>query len=175
MFKLLPISRESIPRAISRAERYRLLNEPREAESICRDILSVDPVNQEALICLVLALTDLFLAMEATLKDVEPIITRLTSAYDRSYYAGVAEERWAKSLLVRVEERRGVADSLHRALEHFRAAMRQAPQGNEDAILRWNTCVRLFQRFDLDAVTSGGESEGGEALIAALDDDVPAR
>ena len=58
MFALKPISRDSVAGALAKAERYRLLNEPNEAESICRDILQVDPANQEALISLILALTD---------------------------------------------------------------------------------------------------------------------
>src|SRR5205809_2184265 len=37
----------------SKAERYRLLNEPGEAESICLDILVVDPENQHAIIMLI--------------------------------------------------------------------------------------------------------------------------
>jgi hypothetical protein len=34
-FDLKPISIASIPRALEKAERYRLLNEPEQAESIC--------------------------------------------------------------------------------------------------------------------------------------------
>ena len=60
MFELKPIEKGSIPRAIEKAERYRLLNEPVEAESICRDILDVDPENQKALVVLLLAITDQF-------------------------------------------------------------------------------------------------------------------
>ena len=38
-----------MPAALEKALRYRLLNEPVEAESICRDVLEVDPDNQAAL------------------------------------------------------------------------------------------------------------------------------
>ena len=38
-FTLKPISKEAIPRAIQKAERYRLINQSWAAESICRDIL----------------------------------------------------------------------------------------------------------------------------------------
>ena len=58
--QLKPISEEGIPEAISKAELYRYLNEPGEAESICRDILVVDAENQMALRQLGLALTDQF-------------------------------------------------------------------------------------------------------------------
>jgi hypothetical protein len=37
-----------------------LLNEPAEAESICHDVLRIDPENQQALIVLLLTLTDQF-------------------------------------------------------------------------------------------------------------------
>ena len=56
MYELKPISREAIPRAIQKAERYRLLNQSWAAESICLDILEVDPENQQVLVMLVLAL-----------------------------------------------------------------------------------------------------------------------
>jgi hypothetical protein len=42
-FDLKPISIASIPRALEKAERYRLLNEPEQAESICLDILDAEP------------------------------------------------------------------------------------------------------------------------------------
>jgi len=45
---------------LTKAERYRLLNEPEEAESICRDILDVDPTHEAALVNFLLALTDQF-------------------------------------------------------------------------------------------------------------------
>ena len=57
MYELKPISGQAIARAVAKAERYRLLNEPQEAESICRDILRADPDNQEVLAMLLLSLT----------------------------------------------------------------------------------------------------------------------
>src|SRR3989454_3897227 len=65
MFELKPLSKEAIPAALQRAERYRLLNEPAEAESICLDILQIEPENQAASITLLLALTDQFPEGEA--------------------------------------------------------------------------------------------------------------
>ena len=56
MYELKPLSREAIPAALEKAHRYRLLNEALEAESICRDILAADPVNQEATVTLLLAI-----------------------------------------------------------------------------------------------------------------------
>ena len=54
MRELKPISTAAVPAALEKALRYRLLNEPAEAESICRDVLLADPGNQEALVTLVL-------------------------------------------------------------------------------------------------------------------------
>src|SRR5271156_4963211 len=54
-FTLKTISKAGIPEAISKAELYRSLNEPEEAESICRDILAVEPEHQLALRLLGLA------------------------------------------------------------------------------------------------------------------------
>ena len=59
-FKLKKLSAEAIPAALERAERYRLLNEPVQAESICLDILAVEPNNQQALVCLLLSLSEQF-------------------------------------------------------------------------------------------------------------------
>ena len=58
MFQFKPLSPEGVEPALERAEQYRLLNEPREAESICRDILAIDPDNRRAIIQLVLALSE---------------------------------------------------------------------------------------------------------------------
>ena len=60
MFDLKPISKDSIPTALQRADRYRLINDPSSAESICLDVLEIDPENQQALVTLVLAITDQF-------------------------------------------------------------------------------------------------------------------
>src|SRR2546429_7172465 len=59
--QLKSISKAGIPEAIAKAELYRYLNEPEEAESICRDILAVDPGHQLARRMLGLAITDQFI------------------------------------------------------------------------------------------------------------------
>src|SRR5262245_38466053 len=97
MFEPRPISKSAIPRALEKAERYRLLNEPAEAESICLDVLGVEPEHQQALVMLLLALTDRF-GRTYKLSGMQPqdLLPRLHSAYDRAYYAGVIAERRAK-------------------------------------------------------------------------------
>src|SRR5258708_1996928 len=95
MFPLKPISAGSVDGALAKAERYRLLNEPGQAESICRDILSVDPENQEALTSLILALTDQIPEDPAAFANAIATAARLASPYDRAYYTRIAWQRRA--------------------------------------------------------------------------------
>src|SRR6266545_2228532 len=96
MFSLKPISHDSVAAALAKVERYRLLNEPNEAESICRDILQVEPDNQAALINLILALTDQIPQDTRAFASAIDTVPHLDSPYDRAYYAGIAWERRAK-------------------------------------------------------------------------------
>src|SRR6476620_10366984 len=98
--KLKPISKDSIPRAIQKAERYRLLNQSWAAESICLDILDVDPDNQQVLVMLVLALTDIHsgVAASGVLKAKE-YLANITEEYQRTYYTGMIAERRGQALL----------------------------------------------------------------------------
>lgn len=98
MFELKRLSKDAIPAALDKALRYRLLNEPAEAESICRDVLSIDPDNQQALVTLLLALTDRFdegYAVGAI--QAQEVLSRLRDEYERAYYAGIICERQAKA------------------------------------------------------------------------------
>ena len=147
MFEVKPISHEGIKHALEKAAHYRLLNEPAEAESICHDVLMIEPENQEALVILLLALTDRFskgYALGAT--QAQEVAARLTDEYQRLYYAAIINERRGKALL-----NRGVPGSGYDAYEWLREAMHlyeQAealrPPGNEDTILRWNACARII-------------------------------
>jgi hypothetical protein len=60
MLELKPITKDGIPNALEKAIRYRLLNDPWQAESICRDVLRTEPGNQAAVMTLVLSITDQF-------------------------------------------------------------------------------------------------------------------
>src|SRR5437762_3085487 len=100
MFELKQITRQGIPHAVAKAERYRLLNEPQEAESICRDILEIDPDNQDVLVMLLLAITDQFRKnADVGAGHAQKIVVKLRGEYERAYYSGVITERWAKSRL----------------------------------------------------------------------------
>jgi hypothetical protein len=152
MRDLKRLHKDAIPAALEKAERYRLLNEPGEAESICLDILAVDPENQRAIIMLLLALTDRFEkgygVSDAQTKE---LLRRLKSDYERAYYSGIVAERRAKMKL-----RQNTPDCRFQAYDLFREAMdwfekaeTLRPPGNDDAILRWNTCARIITRNNL--------------------------
>ena len=147
MFALKPISLDSIESALAKAERYRLLNEPHEAESICRDILDVDPANRDARVSLILALTDEIPHESASFGRAIEAIPALESPYDRAYYLGIAWERRAKAShgTGGPGSSNYIYDWLLKALHLFEEAERLRPAGNDDAILRWNACVRFLE------------------------------
>ena len=153
MFDLKPLSMAGIPAALARVERYRLLNEPRVAESICLDILEADPENQEAIPMLILAITDQFrTGSSGDEKRARDLLPRLADDYERAYYAGIICERLGKAAIDK-----GIPDSkyiayewLRDAMEFFETAEPLRPSGNDDAILRWNTCVRAIERYKLE-------------------------
>lgn len=146
MFTLKRLSVDGVTAALTKAERYRLLNEPWEAESICRDVLEVDPRNRQALVTLILSLTDRF-ATEAsgTVAAARALVPRLDSEYDREYYEGIILERRGKSLLARGAPGSGPAvyHWLRQAMDCYERAEQLRAAGNDDPILRWNACARL--------------------------------
>jgi hypothetical protein len=144
------IAAEAIPAALARAERYRLLNQARQAESICRDVLAVDPANAEALVLLLLSLTDCFGDEGADIAhaDALALVPRLADPYARDYYQGLVVERWALALLGRAAPPHLVADWIQQAMASFEKAEARRPAGNDEALLRWNACVRLLGRLN---------------------------
>ena len=148
MFALKPISPESISGALAKAERYRLINEPGEAESICHDILAVDPANEQALIALVLAQTDQIPTDSRAFAAALSTSARLQTPYDRAYYSGIAWERRAKARQHAGPHggRHDIFDWIVKALKLFEEASAIRDSGNDDALLRWNACVRFLAR-----------------------------
>ena len=154
MFELKTLSPEAIGRSLEKAERYRLLNEPEEAESICLDVLAVAPDNRQALVTLLLALTDQFPHAAAdAVRRAQELIPRLDSDYDRAYYAGIICERRANARLAgQASGSQEVAYDLYRqAMRWYERAEELGPYGTEDALLRWNTCARQIMRHKLVA------------------------
>jgi len=147
---LKKISPEAIPRATQKAERYRLLNQSWATESICLDILEIDPGNQPVLVMLLLAITDQFDSESGGLaRRAREGLTRLTDPYQRAYYAGIIAERLAHAQLASgaMHAEAMAATTLRTAMESFEAAERLRQPGNDDAILRWNTCQRTLDRM----------------------------
>jgi hypothetical protein len=147
MFELKALSVEAIPRALEKAERYRLLNEPLEAESICLDVLQIDAENQTALVILLLALTDQFQQRNAA-DEAQKVCRRLRSEYERHYYAGIICERRAKTQLsAHTPGAKAAAyEALREAMRNYESAIEMRPPENDDAMLRWNTCARVLMR-----------------------------
>lgn len=145
-YKLKAISKAGVAEAVSKAGIYRFLNEPGEAESICRDVLAVEPDNQMALRLLGLAITDRFTGTGSDRAgEAENAFARLTSPYERLYYNGILYERRAKAQLRAGQRPHTVAALFEEAMRSFEEAAKIRPAGNDDAILRWNRCVRLIE------------------------------
>ncbi|HYW47785.1 MAG TPA: hypothetical protein VE959_33260 [Bryobacteraceae bacterium] len=147
MFELKRLSMEAIPGALAKAERYRLLHEPMQAESICRDILAADPSNGPALVMLLLSLTDQF-GQGINAQDALKIVARLSDEYERAYYSGIVHERRALALFRQGDFRAGqpIHALLQVAMQWYETAQALRPAGNDDSLLRWNACARFLTR-----------------------------
>ncbi len=144
--QLKTISTSGIAEALAKAKHYRYLNQAEEAESICRDILAVEPENQMALRLLGLAITDQFTgAVTDRRQEAQDCFEKLTSPYERSYYLGILHERRAKAQMRAGHLAHSLVASFERAMQFFEEAEKIRPQGNDDALLRWNRCLRLLQ------------------------------
>jgi hypothetical protein len=162
MFELKPLSREAIPAALEKAERYRLLNEPAEAESICLDVLRTEPDNQRALVLLLLALTDRFgKGYSVGITQAQDLLPRLRGEYERLYYAGVISERRGKAALQQGTPGFVAAEWLREAMGLYERAAALRPPGNDDALLRWNTCVRIITQNHLPESAEDERTEMG--------------
>ena len=150
MPELKTISKEAIPRAVQKAERYRLLNQSWATESICLDILEVDATNQPVIVMLLLALTDQFASESGELaRRARATLDRLTDPYQRAYYAGIIAERLAHAQLTSgaMHAEAMAFATLRSAMESFEKAEALRQPGNDDSILRWNTCARAIERL----------------------------
>ncbi|HEV1993577.1 MAG TPA: hypothetical protein VGR03_04535 [Candidatus Acidoferrum sp.] len=146
--QLKSISKAGIAEAIAKVELYRYLNEPEEAESICRDILAVDPGHQLARRMLGLAITDQFIgAASDRYAEVQSIFQALREAYERFYYTGLLHERRAKVQLLVGYAPHTLLPLVQEAMLCFAEAEKIRPAGNDDSILRWNRCVRLLESW----------------------------
>jgi len=150
MGELKSINKEAIPRALAKVERYRLLNDPEEAESICRDILTIEPQNQEALILLILTLTDQF-NKGTTAQEAKSLLSQLHEEYKKEYYTGIILEREGKAALTREfpDSKHDAYEWLKEAMDAFERADLLSSTDNNDAKLRWNACSRTIKKHHL--------------------------
>jgi hypothetical protein len=150
--ELKTLHKSAIAAALEKARHYRLLNDPENAESICHDILRIEPDHQGALITLILAMTDQFDGGSERTNEARSYLDRLKDHYDREYYAGLICERRAKTILAGKSPMAKYAafDWFERAMKHFSEAEGKRSPDNDDAILRWNSCMRMIQRHRLE-------------------------
>jgi hypothetical protein len=146
-FELRSISEQSIPEALAKVERYRLLNEPSLAESICLDILAIVPDHQQALISLLLARTDQFQS-HVDARAAREVLAQIKGDYERTYYEGII---WERLGIARIRHGGGGAaasayHALREAMDRYEKAMNSAIPRNDDPILRWNTCARVIMQ-----------------------------
>ncbi len=148
MATLKRISAEGVPAAMAKAERYRLLSQPWAAESICLDVLEVQPGSQDAVVLLLLSLSDQFGREAGAPARAREALERLTDPYRRAYYAGVIAERRAAAALHAGGPGSGAVawGLLQEAMQHYAAAEAKRPAGNDETLLRWNTCQRLLAK-----------------------------
>ena len=145
---LKPISLEAIPASLEKAHRYRMLNQPQQAESICLDVLAADPASQTAVATLLLALTDQFpRSLQPQFDRAMELLGKLTDLYERTYFEGLICERRAKAHLRSGSPMAGgMAHAwIERAMRLFESAETMRPPGDDDAVLRWNSCARLLR------------------------------
>jgi tetratricopeptide (TPR) repeat protein len=143
-WELKPLAAKNLKAAVTLAKHYRDLNQPEEAESICRDVLTVAPDDEDAWRTLGLALTDRFPSAWMTLFDEAcAAFAKLSSEYERVYYTGVAWERFAKAQLAVGREQNAI-HAFEEALARFARAEELGPSDEPSPILHYNHCVRAL-------------------------------
>lgn len=169
MLTLKTISPEAIPAAIDKARQYRLLNEPQAAESICLDILAIAPDNQEALITLLLALTDgLDADLGPTFERAREVVKKLGDGYCQAYYTGIICERRGKAHLKKGGPGAGhlAYEWLAKAMAAYDQALASCDPHNQDAVLRWNACARII---NANPSVKPDEADNSEMLLDSFE------
>jgi len=151
--ELKPLNKHAIGSVMEKANHYRLLNDPENAESICRDVLEHDPDHQTALITLVLSLADQFSTGSCDLREARSFLSRLEGEYNQNYYGGLICERAARAMLSRTSPGSNYAayDLFREAMEQFEKAESLSSDDNDDAVLRWNSCARTIKKRNLES------------------------
>jgi len=143
-WELKRLAEKNLAAAVTLAKHYRDLNQPEEAESICRDVLAVAPDDADAWRTLGLALTDRFPSAWMTLFDEAcAAFQKLGSEYERVYYTGIAWERYAKAQLEAGRDHNAI-HAFEEALARFEQAESIAPKDEPAPVLHYNRCVRAL-------------------------------
>jgi hypothetical protein len=148
-FELIEICRESVPDALASADRYRLLNDPELAETICLEVRAIEPQNQRSLRTLILAISDQFARPGSRVgpHDALKYVRELESEYERCYYTGLVAEREARAALGRA--RIDAYAIFREAMWWYEKADALTPRRNYHARLRYNSCGRTIDREGL--------------------------
>jgi tetratricopeptide (TPR) repeat protein len=149
--ELHDIHPDAIDKALDKAKQYRSLLEPEMAQSICLDILNIDEHNQQAIVLYILALSDQLRHTETLtqVKDITQAIEKLDSKYQQLYYSGLLNERRALALMAQPMSHSFAYDYFVEALKYYQQAETMCPEQNDEAILRWNSCIRTIQNQKL--------------------------
>jgi len=147
----------AVPTALERARTYRLLNEPEQAESICLDVLAVEPDHQEALTTLIMALSDQFPARAGLVERAKALVPQLHGGYERLYFMGLLLEREARAHLGKGPSAGFAHDLFLDAIAHYERAEALRPPNNDDPILRRNGCLRTMVAEGLEPMNHAGE------------------
>jgi tetratricopeptide (TPR) repeat protein len=142
----------AVERALEKADRYRLLNDPEQAESICLDVLGVEADSVRAKRTLLLALTDQFAtsAVSSKAKLARQLAGELPDEYERHYYAGLISEREARAYLAKGLSGSFAYEAFEEAMQHFEEAEKVRPEDDDESILRYNACLRAIVSNDLE-------------------------
>jgi len=164
-FQLKKLTSAGVSGAIDKVKQYRLLNEPGTAESICRDVLDIEPGHAEATVLLILTLTDMFVrSLGGRFEEAQGLAQGLPGPYERAYYTGIVYERRAQAHLRSNAPQCGpmAYDWLRRAMARFEEAEQVRPPGDDQALLRWNACVRRLRA--LPELRPAGDEYGEPTL-----------
>jgi hypothetical protein len=171
MVELKTLKPEALPSALDMAKTYRLLNEPQAAESICMDILAVDPKHQDAHTTMLLALTDMFssVGLNPAYEKAMAIVENLDDQYCKAYYSGIVYERRAKYHMHQGSPGSGEVayEWFAKALHAFGKALDSCDPDNQDAVLRWNSCARIINS---DPNVKPGDNSRDEMLLDAFEE-----
>ena len=147
MFELKKISPQYISNALMKAEKYRYMNHPKTSESICRDVLEIKPEHQEAIILLIISISEQFADRKkysASLRNAQEWLPLIEDEYKKIYLSGLILERWAKAN-IHILAGADLYEFFQEAMDFYAKAEKIRPVEDESCILHWNLCIRLME------------------------------